>query len=354
MRVLVTGANGFIGSQVVRDLCARGWFTRRAVRRIEAGRRLPPDTVVVGDLEKGGHWGAAVKDIDSVIHLAGYAHVAASGPSKGDDTFYRVNVEASRNLALAAANAGVRRIVFVSSIGVLGNRSFDSPLTEQNEPNPIGPYACSKLQAEHVLSEIVREQGLELVVVRPPMVYGPGAPGNLVRLMRLIAKGLPLPVPTPPNARSLVGLDNLAAFLAQCVIHPGAAQETFVIADGEDLSTAEIIGHLAKGMGRSVRLIPLPARLIRAVASVLGKVLPHEKIFGSLRIDALKARAMLGWQPVKGPVEGLIETGHAFAIRRRPSVSVDTGLQRPADAFLDKAGIVQQKSIRVDHWTGDV
>ncbi len=351
MRVLVTGASGFIGSQVVRHLSARGWFTRRAVRRIEAGPRLSCDTVVVGDLEKGGRWDAAVEDIDTVIHLAGRAHVAASSFSKGDDAFYRVNVEASRNLALAAANAGVRRIVFVSSIGVLGNRSFDSPLTERDEPNPIGPYACSKLQAEHVLAGIAREHSLELVVVRPPMVYGPRAPGNLARLMGLIAMGLPLPVPTPPNARSLVGLDNLVAFLALCAIHPNAAGETFVIADGEDLSTAEMIRYLAEGMGRSVRLVPLPARLISAVASLLGKRLPYEKIFGSLRVDAGKAREMLGWQPVKGPLEGLIETGHAFAIRWRP-VSRNEGLQRPVDAFLDKAGTDQQGSTRVDEPTG--
>lgn len=309
--ILVTGASGFIGSALVDALLARGVAVRGTVRHGKAESPIP--LYATGDLERNGDWNEAVCGVRCIVHLANRAHVLdASSTENERAAFHRVNVEATENLALAAVNAGVERLVFVSSIGVLGAARRGRIFDDETPANPAEPYTISKLQAEQALHAVARDSNLDLVIVRPPMVYGSGAPGNLQRLMRLIARGVPLPNPLPENRRSLIYIRNFVEFLQLCCEHPAATNNTFVVADDETVSTGGIIRLLAQGMGRTPRLVPVPAVLLASAAFALGKRQMYQKVYGSLEVDARRARRTLQWEP-RWPIrEALPETGRAF------------------------------------------
>lgn len=288
----VTGADGFIGAHLCAALEAQQIPVARIVRRKDG---VGPDRrtadLVSQPLEP------VLRGVDTLIHLAGRAHVLHETEANPALAFQRANVDATMRLAEAAARSGVRRLVFVSSIGVHGNETHGRPFTEFDEPAPIEPYAASKLRAERSLQEFCRSDGLELVIVRPPLVYGAGAAGNFGRLLRLAARGIPLPLGAVRNRRNLIGVTNLCDFLQLCAEHPAAAGEVFVIAEPEVRSTPQLLTALAHGLGRPSRVFSVPLDLLRLAATVVGQQREFAKLCGSLEVSADKARTVLGWQP---------------------------------------------------------
>ncbi|WP_026148219.1 SDR family oxidoreductase [Thioalkalivibrio sp. HL-Eb18] len=303
-RVLVTGASGFVGKGLVGRLAdeGSGWMPVAGVRQ-RGG--LFGEEWAYGPLERFGADVGLPGGLDAVVHLAARAHVLEEAADDPLTEFRRCNVDGALELARQAAQAGVRRFVFVSSIGVNGHETVQ-PFTEGDAPSPQEPYAVSKREAEDGLRALSAETGLELVIIRPPLVYGPGAPGNFGRLLRWVNKGVPLPLgAVTQNRRSLVALDNLVDLIVTCLEHPAAAGETFLVADGEDVSTAGLLRKVGDALERPARLVPVPVWLLRAGAAALGKREMARRLLGSLQVDASKAREVLGWTPPVSLDEGL-------------------------------------------------
>lgn len=292
--VLVTGATGFVGRALVEALLRNPAF--KIVCAVRAPAALPPQVqqVTVGDISADTNWRDALRGVDVVLHLAARVHVMHETAGNPLSEFRRVNVAGTVSLAVQAVEAGVRRMVYLSSVKVHGESGC---FTERDQPTPADPYAISKLEAENALRSIASREELEVVVVRPPLVYGPGVRANFAALMRLANRGIPLPLASVHNRRSLVALGNLVHFLMCCVSHPHAANETFLVSDGHDLSTAELVQHMARAHGGHARLIPVPVWLMSAVARLLGKRDMATRLFASLQVDISKARTVLAWNP---------------------------------------------------------
>jgi nucleoside-diphosphate-sugar epimerase len=270
-------------------------------------------SVAVGDIGSETRWAEALEGVDFVLHLA--AHVHHAHASEGD--FRRVNVDGTRRLAEEAARLGVRRFVFVSSIKVNGEATNERPFTEGDAPAPVDAYGRSKRDAEASLWRVAAETGLEVVVVRPPLVYGPGAGGNLRRLMALVSRGLPLPLSAIRNRRSFVGVANFTDLIALCLDHPAAAGETFLAADEPALSTPRLLHLLADGLGAPVSLFPAPFAALRLAAALSGRQDEFGKLSLSLEVDATKARTRLGWVSALSVEEGLREMACRYAVAAR-------------------------------------
>jgi nucleoside-diphosphate-sugar epimerase len=323
MRVCVTGAGGFLGSALVRRLRKEG------IDLLAIARSPPRSTVVsaatqwvVRDLSHSHKPFGGLGRIDAVIHLAGRAHVLQEVSSDPLAAFRWTNVEMSTRIAHAAANAGASRFIFVSSIAVYG-RSLTGPevITEASLTDPADPYATSKWEAEEALRRIAQERGLDLIVVRPALIVGSDAPGNLRRLASLVARGWPLPVPARANARAFVALNNILELLVLCLRHPAAADETFVAADPESPSTRQAIEWIAEGMGCRVRTFPIPARLLRVMAASVNRASLYDKMFGDLWVNANKARSMLGWKPVESLSDAFRAVGRSHGWRRDDQIT---------------------------------
>jgi nucleoside-diphosphate-sugar epimerase len=291
--IAVTGADGFVGARLCEVLEARGFCVLRLVRRATgAGEaRRVVDLLTEGDL------GPYLVGADAVIHLAGRAHVIRESHQDPESAFEQLNVQATMRLAEAAARVGVRRFVFVSSIGVNGNRTHGAPFTESDPPAPVEIYARSKLRAEEALRSMCPVAGIELVVVRPTLVYGPEAKGNFRRLMRLASSGWPLPIGSIRNRRNLIGRENLVDFLCLCAMHPAAAGNLFLVAEPEAHSTPGLVKHLARAQHRPCRIFPVPVVALRMAASVFGLRGEFDKLCGSLEVSARRAQELLAWQP---------------------------------------------------------
>ena len=302
MKLLVTGANGFVGRALVSQLIRRGRTVVGAVR--DDSRDVPAGArrIRVGDLAADTDWRAAVGGIDVVVHLAARVHVTRDSSADPLGEFRRVNVEGTNRLARQAAAAGVRRFVFLSSVKVNGESGI---YRESDVPAPNDAYGISKREAELSLTEIAAETRMSVVVIRPPLVYGPGVKANFRALMLAVARGMPLPFGAVDNRRSLVALDNLIDFIIRCAEEPAAANETFLVSDGEDLSTPELIRRLAQAMGRRAWLVPVPARVLTAVAALLNQRDAAQRLLGSLQVDISKARRVLAWAPPITVDEGL-------------------------------------------------
>ena len=298
---LVTGASGFVGRGLLRE------FQRRGLRAFGVARSPTPGIEYgVGDI--GGHteWRHLLKGIDCVLHAAGRAHVLREAAADPLAEFRQVNVEGTRRLALHAAEVGVRRLVFISSVGVNGiSTNRRSPFTFEDRPAPVESYGQSKLEAELALHEIAASTGLEVVLVRPPLVYGPGVRANFLRLMNLVQRGLPLPLGGVNNLRSLVALDNLVDMLIRCAMHPAAVGQTFLVSDDHDLSTPELLHRLGAAMDVPVRLVPLPPSLLIQGARLIRMRGEAERLLGSLQVDIRHTRELLGWEPPISLDEGI-------------------------------------------------
>lgn len=317
MRVLVTGASGFVGEAVIRrlqrdgDVAVCGAFRTQPASASEGIEACP-----VGDLGPDTDWRDALADVDVVIHCAARVHVMHDTEADPLAAYRRSNVEGTLHLARAAVQAGCRRLVFISSIKVNGESTVaGQPFSEASPPAPCDPYGISKLEAEQGLFALARETGLEVVVVRPPLVYGPGVKANFRAMMGWLQRGVPLPFGAIDNRRSLVGLDNLADLVVCCATHPAAANQVFLAGDGEDLSTTELLRRAAHALGRPARLLSVPAAWISAAARMLGRQSLATRLCGSLQVDTAKARTLLGWRPPDTVDEGLRKTAADYLAR---------------------------------------
>lgn len=316
-KILVTGASGFVGRALVAELTTRGHAVRVAVR--QPGLHWPEgvDVALPSQFGPEADWAHALHGIDAVVHCAARVHVMRDASADPLSEFRRVNVDGSLRLAAQAARAGTRRFVFISSIGVNGAETFDRPFRAGDAPAPHSPYAVSKLEAERALASVSCSTGMEVVVVRPPLVYGPHAPGNFGQLMRVLQRGWPLPLGAIHNRRSLVGLDNLVDLLIACVTHPGAAGQILLAGDGEDLSTTELLLRIAAALGRTARLVPLPASLLRFAGGLLGKSGVAQQLCGSLQVDIEDTRRLLQWSPPFNVTEELRRATRPLAAAAR-------------------------------------
>jgi nucleoside-diphosphate-sugar epimerase len=301
--VLVTGATGFLGRAVVEALVRAGHDVVRGARATPAGAREA--WVGYGDVGPDTRWEEALAGIDTVVHLAGLAHLADAMAATAAATFARVNAEGTARLAEAAARCGVRRFVLMSSALVHGRSSPGRPFTEDDMPAPQTPYARSKLDAEARLTQAARASALEWVILRPPMVYGPGARGNFRRLVRLVRAGVPLPLGAATAAKSFIGIDNLADAVVRAVEHPRAANETFLIADAETTSTVGLVRLIAAALGRRVWTPRVPPALLRAALGVVGRDRDLQRLLDPLELDSSRIRALLGWSPPVSLAEGV-------------------------------------------------
>jgi len=313
LKVFVTGSAGYIGRHLCAHLQSRGFEITRAVRAL-VGPNAGPRCVATGDLADSRGLDEMLAGHDVVVHLAGLAHLSQKPAAAMRAQYLRANVDATRNVARAAADAGVRRFVFVSTVGVLGGRS-DRPFTEADRPAPVGPYAESKWLAECALAETIGATSMEAVVVRPTLTYGPRCPGNMSRLARLVASGVPLPLGGLQARRSLIGIANLVTFIESTIGHPAAANQTFLAADGDDVFLADIIRYLAEGLGVPVRCLRSPPAAVSFAARLLGQKAAFDKLTASLTVDVSKARKLLDWKAPVPIADGLRETGRSFARR---------------------------------------
>ena len=301
VRVLVTGANGFIGQALCSMLIGSGVAVNRSVRRSP----VAGDEFVVGDIDGSTDWRMSLAGCDAVVHLAGRAHQLDDQALDPLEAFRRVNVQGSLALFSQAAAQGVKRFVHLSSIGVNGTQTVE-PFTEEDVSRPCESYAISKLEAEVGLIKLAAETGVELVIIRPPLVYGPDAPGNFGRLLRWMRKGIPLPLGAIHNRRSLVALGNLTDFIAVCLKNPAAANQIFLVSDGEDISTTDLLKRIAFLMKKSDRLLPVPPAWIERVAIITRQGDTARRLCRDLRVDISKARVLLGWSPPLTLDEGLL------------------------------------------------
>lgn len=322
--VLVTGADGFVGRVVCRRLLKAGYTPRAALLSAEL---WPPmqatvhgmsEWVDIGDLSASPNLERAFEHVSAVIHLAARVHVMKDESTDPLEEYRRVNLRGTEVLARAAAKAGVRRFVFISTVKVNGESTPHRAFSEADAPAPQDPYGISKWEAEEALRGIASATGLEVAIVRPPLVYGPGVRANFLSLMKLAARGIPLPLPETRNRRSLLGVENLADFLVTCVVHARAANQTFLVSDGEDVSIRELVRMLAKALGRRARFLPVPVIAVRLAAKLLHREAAIDRLLGSLALDSSKARQLLDWTPPETMEEGLANTARWYLESLKP------------------------------------
>ena len=304
-RTLITGADGFVGRHLCAEWSQQGYQVRATTR---SHNRLSAtgETVMVGSIDARTKWANALCNVDTLIHLAARVHVIKDKTADPLTEFLKVNLHGTSNLAQQAANSGVRRLIYVSSIKVNGEQTTAvRPFVETDEPNPQDPYGISKWRAEQELQRISQETGLEVVIVRPPLIYGPGVKGNLARLLSWVEHGVPLPLTGIRNTRSLIGIDNFTSVLHACLTHPAAAGRTYLVRDGEDISTPELLRRLGHHLDKPARLFTLPPPLLERLAGWVGRRADAQRLTGSLIVDDSRIRRELGWVPPRTLDEGL-------------------------------------------------
>lgn len=306
-KILITGASGFIGKALLTKL-----MTNFDYNLVIALRKLNPtikqvEQVIIPNLTQTINWHNALTNVTTVVHLAGRAHIIKETVSNPLAIFRQVNVTATLELAKQALACGVKRFIFISSIGVNGNTNTHA-FTEQDLPHPVADYALSKLEAEEALIALTKNTTMELVVIRPPLVYGKGVQANFYSLIKWVERGFPLPLGAVKNRRSFVALDNLVDFIITCIKHPNAANQIFLIADNECISTPELLNMVARAMGKKIHLLPIPVMFLKFMASILGRKNMAVQLCDSLTIDIHKAQHLLDWRPIISLHDGINKT----------------------------------------------
>lgn len=310
MKVLITGASGFVGQAVAKALSLNGHEIVRTVRKKQI------DALTVGDIGPETNWEEALNKCGVVIHLAARVHVMNEKSLDPMTEFRRVNVEGSAALARQAAAAGVKRFIFLSSIKVNGEYTESGqPFTASDAPRPEDSYGISKYEAEKILQAIASETGMEVVIIRPPLVYGPGVKANFESMMHWLSRGLPLPLAAiTENRRSLVAIDNLVDLVMTCLDSPNAANQTFLVSDGEDLSTAQLLERMGAAMGKPACLFYLPSALLKLGTILFNRPSTYQRLCGTLQLDITKAKQLLGWAPPVSVQEGLRRAAEGYRI----------------------------------------
>ncbi|HWX00133.1 SDR family oxidoreductase [Collimonas sp.] len=303
LKKLITGANGFVGSALCAELRHRGTPVVASVRRKEFDAQYE-----IGDITANTNWKSALEGCDTVFHLAARVHLMNDTSNDPLASFRATNVDATLNLAQQAAEANIKRFVFASSVKVNGEETFNKPFLASDDPHPVDPYGQSKLEAEIALKELSLSSGMEVVIIRPPLVYGPGVRANFLRLMQLVQWNVPLPLGAIHNARSMVSLDNLVDFLVICGQHPNAAGEIFMVSDDNDVSISQLLRLIASAMGKKIFLPPIPSKLIEVCAGISGKTAIANRLLGSLQVDIEHTKLTLNWQPVESLQQAIAKT----------------------------------------------
>ena len=307
--ILLTGATGFIGQHLGAFLEKQGHQIVATTRRRDVAFNYHPLRVAkIGLIDANTDWTSALEGVEVVVHLAARVHIMREKAANPSLEFSQMNAEGTLRLAQQAAESGVRRFVFLSSIKVNGEETKHQAFSEQEQSVPQDPYARSKWEAEKHLLQVAAQTGLEVSIIRPPLVYGAGVRGNFLSLLKLAHKGWPLPLASIDNRRSLVGIQNLCSLIELCGNHPRAAGEVFLVSDGQDVSTPELIRLLAKAMGQPCRLFPFPASVLESASKILGQSRIWSRLAGSLQVDISKARQQLGWEPPFSLERGLVDT----------------------------------------------
>ena len=306
--VFLTGATGFVGGALLNRLVADDFSVVAAVRNNQNKISQNVSTVEFSSFEEAS-WAQSLGGIEIVVHCAARVHVMNDAESDPLRAFRKVNVEGTLNLARQAAAAGVRRFIFISSIKVNGEFTLPgAPFTADDQPSPRDPYGVSKMEAEQGLRELAVATGMEVVIIRPVLVYGPNVKANFLNMMRWLDKGVPLPFGSIHNARSLVAVENLTDLIVTCIDHPKAANQIFLVSDGDDLSTTQLLKRMAKALHKSALLLPIPSFFLTATANFLGKKSLSQRLCGSLQVDIGKTRSLLQWMPPMTIDEALINT----------------------------------------------
>ncbi|MCJ8168349.1 UDP-glucose 4-epimerase family protein [Atopomonas sediminilitoris] len=312
-KVLLTGCTGFLGRSVLTCLCRDGKEVVACSRAEMLKAPSEAKYMQVAGLDSSTDWTLALDGVEVVIHSAARVHVMNDTSSDPLTEFRKVNVEGTLSLARQAAAAGVRRFIFISSIKVNGEGTpVGAPYLADAQPAPADPYGISKMEAEQGLRAIAAETGMAVVIIRPVLVYGPGVKANFLNMMRWLHKGVPLPFGAIHNQRSLVALDNLVDLIVTCIDHPAAANQAFLVSDGEDLSTTELLRRMGVALGKPARLLPVPSWLLEVGAVMLGKQALSQRLCGSLQVDIGKTRELLGWTPPVSVDEALHKTAKHF------------------------------------------
>ena len=307
MKILVTGASGFVGAAVIHRL------TSEAQNVLPVYRNAHHSGLAIGNINGSTDWSGTLTKITHVIHTAARVHIMKASVTDPLEAFRKTNAEGTLNLARQAAEAGATRFIFISSIKVNGEQTkADMAFTEKDVSASDDPYAISKYEAEVGLRNLATETGLEVVIIRPPLVYGPGVKANFLSLMKLVRVGLPLPLGRIDNRRSMIFLDNLVNFISTCLHHPKAKNQTFLVSDGEDLSVTQLLRKLASAMNTPSRLIPIPSSWLKIALSLVGKKCIADRLCGSLHVSITKAQTLLGWSPISSVDEGLKKTVKFF------------------------------------------
>ena len=314
-KILLTGSTGFVGSAFTKRFKDSDCQLCPVVRHIKDDS--PQNAIEVGDIDGNTDYSGALSDVDVVLHIAARAHIMKDESSDPLAEYRKVNVEGSENLARQAAAAGVKRFVFISSVKVSGeSTTVKSPYTELMQPAPEDAYGQSKYEAEGVLKQVAVDTGMEIVIIRPPLVYGSGVKANFLSLLKLSNLAVPLPFGVVHNNRSMVYVENLVDFIIRCIDHPKAANQTFLVSDGEDLSLKSLITYIRKAMGKSALLLPVPVGLFKLVGKLTGKSGVVDRLVGDLQVDSSKARELLDWTPPYSVEQGIVATVLDFNNRK--------------------------------------
>lgn len=316
MVIAITGATGFLGYSLLRKLSSRCEVVA-LVRNEPTVRLVDLEYRICGDLSPRQEWTNQLRNVDVVIHTAARAHVLKETAMDPLAVYRTLNVESTLNLASQARSQGVARFVFISSIGVHGaSTSVCEALQAEDALQPHNAYSTSKMEAELGLYEISKDTGMEVVCIRPPLVYGPGVKGNFHSMLKWLSRGIPLPLGAIHNARSLVGIDNLVDLIITTIDHPAAANQTFLVSDDEDLSTTDLLCRLGKALQKPVRLLPVPKSVLKVAAQLVGKEAFAKQLLGNLQVDISKTREVLDWSPPVSVDEGLQKTANWFLSQR--------------------------------------